>query len=117
MMNMFGCIFCQVATHDTPAKILYEDELCVVFQDISPKAPVHLLVIPRKHITSLNENLEDEKSLLGHMLTVVGRMAKEQGIDGTGYRTVINTNAEAGQTVFHLHIHVLGGRILHWPPG
>jgi histidine triad (HIT) family protein len=117
MIAMSGCIFCQVAAHEKPAKVLYEDEQCVAFQDISPKAPVHLLIIPRKHIMSLNENLEGDKALLGHLLTVVGRMAKEQGIDGTGYRTVINTNAEAGQTVFHLHIHVLGGRILHWPPG
>jgi len=117
MMKMFGCIFCQMAAHEKPAKIVYEDDHCIVIQDINPKAPVHLLVIPRKHITSLNENLEDDKTLLGHLMIVVGRMAKEQGIDGTGYRTVINTNAEAGQTVFHLHIHILGGRIFHWPPG
>ena len=100
-----------------PAKILFEDEQCVVFQDLNPKAPVHLLVIPRKHITSLNDDLDEDKELLGHMMTVVGRMAKERGVDGTGYRTVINTNAEAGQSVFHLHIHILGGRIFRWPPG
>jgi histidine triad (HIT) family protein len=117
MMKMVGCLFCQVAAHEKPAKIIYEDEQCIAFQDINPKAPVHLLVIPRKHITSLNDDLENEKALLGHLLTVVKLVAKEQGIDGTGYRTVINTNAEAGQTVFHLHIHVLGGRILRWPPG
>jgi histidine triad (HIT) family protein len=116
-MKMFGCIFCQVAAHEKPGKILYEDSQCLVLQDIHPKAPVHLLVIPRKHIRSLNEDLDDDKALLGHLLTVAGRMAKEQGIDSTGFRTVINTNAEAGQTVFHLHIHVLGGRIMHWPPG
>lgn len=117
MMKIFGCIFCQVAAHEKPATIVYEDEQCVVLRDIRPQAPVHLLVIPRKHVTSLNDNLEDDKLLLGHLLTVVARMAKEQGIDGTGFRTVINTNAEAGQTVFHLHIHLLGGRILGWPPG
>jgi histidine triad (HIT) family protein len=117
MMKMFGCAFCQVAAHEKPAKIVYEDEECVVFCDINPKAPVHLLVIPRRHIASLNEIMEKDKPLLGHMMTVVGQMAKEQGIDGSGYRTVINTNAEAGQTVFHLHIHILGGRVLHWPPG
>ncbi|MBN1567246.1 MAG: histidine triad nucleotide-binding protein [Acidobacteria bacterium] len=116
-MKTSGCIFCRVAAHEAPAKILFEDERCIVFQDSSPKAPVHLLVIPRKHITSLNDNLDEDKELLGHMMTVVGRMAREQGIDGTGYRTVINTNAEAGQSVFHLHIHILGGRILRWPPG
>ena len=117
MMKAFGCVFCQVAAHRKPASIVYEDEQCLALQDINPKAPVHLLVIPRKHIASLNDDLQEDKALLGHLLTVVGRVAKEKGIDGTGYRTVINTNAEAGQTVFHLHIHVLGGRILHWPPG
>lgn len=117
MTRMFGCIFCQVAAHQKPAQILYEDDLCLVLQDINPKAPVHLLVIPRKHIVSLNDDLENDKVLLGHLLTIVGRMAREQGIDRTGYRTVINTNAEAGQTVFHLHIHILGGRVLRWPPG
>jgi histidine triad (HIT) family protein len=117
MMKMLGCIFCQMAAHKRPADILYEDEHCLVIRDINPKAPVHLLVIPRKHIVSLNENLNGDKLLLGHLLTVIGQMAKEQHIDGTGYRTIINTNAEAGQTIFHLHIHILGGRILHWPPG
>ena len=114
---MSRCIFCQVAAHEQPARILYEDELCLAIQDTNPKAPVHVLVIPRKHISSLNEDLEKDKALVGHLLTIAARMAKEQRIDGTGFRTVINTNAEAGQTVYHLHIHVLGGRIFHWPPG
>jgi len=114
---MSECIFCRVAARESPAGIVYEDEACVAFRDINPQAPVHLLVVPRRHITSLNDNLEQDKELLGHLLTVVSRMAREQGIDGTGCRTVINTNAEAGQTVFHLHIHLLGGRRLHWPPG
>jgi histidine triad (HIT) family protein len=117
MREVAGCIFCEVASRKKPAMILYEDERCVAFQDIHPMAPVHLLVIPRRHITSLNENLENDKELLGHLITVAARMAKEQGIDGSGFRTVINTNAEAGQSVFHLHLHVLGGRILRWPPG
>ncbi len=114
---MFGCLFCQVVAHEKPAKILFEDEQCIVIQDIYPKAPVHVLVIPRKHITSLNDDLENDIALLGHLITVAGSIAKAQGIDGTGYRCVINTNAEGGQTVFHLHIHVLGGRIMRWPPG
>ena len=117
LMKMFGCVFCQVAAHESPAEIVYEDEHCVVFKDINPKAPVHLLAVPRRHISSLNEDLEADEKLLGHLLTVAGRVAKQHGIDGTGYRTVINTNAEAGQTVFHLHLHILGGRILRWPPG
>ena len=114
---MSGCLFCKIAAHESPAEILYEDEDCLVFRDVRPQAPIHLLIIPRKHITSLNDDLEDDKTLLGHMMTVVRKMAKEQGIDGSGYRTVINTNAEAGQTVYHLHIHILGGRRLRWPPG
>lgn len=114
---MSGCIFCRVACGEMPARIIYEDDHCVAFHDINPKAPVHFLVIPRKHITSLNDLLEDDQLLLGHMMTVASRMAKEQHIDGTGYRAVINTNAEAGQTVFHLHIHIMGGRVFHWPPG
>ena len=89
---MFDCIFCGIAAHEKPATILYEDELCIVFRDINPQAPIHLH--PRRHITSLNDNLEDDKELLGHMLTVVGRTVKAQGIDGTGFRTVINMNAE-----------------------
>jgi len=117
MMKLFGCVFCHVAAHKRPAKIVYEDKQCVVFRDINPQAPIHLLVIPRKHIPSLNEKLEADKELLGHLVIVAARMAREQGIDGSGFRVVINTNAEAGQTVFHMHIHVLGGRIMSWPPG
>ena len=117
MMKMFGCIFCQIAAREKPGKILFEDESCVAFEDIHPKAPVHFLVIPRKHVASLNENTQEDEAVLGHLLLVAGRLAREKRIDGSGFRTVINTNAEAGQTVFHLHVHVLGGRILGWPPG
>src|SRR5262249_12429043 len=115
MMRMFGCIFCQIAGREKPARFVYEDERCLAFQDINAKAPVHILVIPRVHVTSLNE--ANDEALLGHLLVVAARLAREQGIDGTGYRTVINTNAEAGQTVFHLHVHLMGGRIMTWPPG
>jgi histidine triad (HIT) family protein len=117
IMKMFGCTFCRIAARQMPSTILFEDEQCVAFQDAHPRAPVHILVVPRKHIASLNENLTEDEALLGHLLTVAARMAKEKGIDGTGYRTVINTNAEAGQTIFHLHVHVMGGRIMRWPPG
>jgi histidine triad (HIT) family protein len=117
MVKMFGCIFCQIAEGQKPAKLLFQDEQCIAFQDINPKAPVHFLVVPRKHIPSLNENTEEHEPLYGHLLAVAARLAKEHGIDRTGFRTVINTNAEAGQTVFHVHLHILGGRILKWPPG
>lgn len=114
---MVGCVFCRIAAHQSKATILYEDDQCVAFEDIHPQAPVHFLVIPRKHITSLNAELAGEELLLGHLLQVAARLAEEKGIDGTGFRAVINTNAEAGQTVFHLHVHILGGRIMRWPPG
>src|SRR5690242_4119382 len=115
LMSILGCLFCDIAAHTKAATILYEDDQCLAFQDIAPKAPVHVLVIPRKHIVSLNDS-EDEP-LLGHLLSTAARIAKEKGIDGTGYRTVINTNAEAGQSVFHLHLHLMGGRVMKWPPG
>ncbi len=114
---MFGCLFCQIVAREKPARILYEDELCVAFEDIHPKAPVHVLVIPRKHMVSLNDDLSQDEAIVGHLMAVAGKVAKSKGVDGTGYRTVINTNAEAGQTIFHLHVHVLGGRTLGWPPG
>lgn len=109
---MSGCLFCDIVAHDKPARIVFEDEWCVAFEDIHPHAPVHLLIVPRKHISSLNEDLSAEKELLGHLLVVASKMAKKNGIDGQGYRLIINTNAGAGQTIFHLHVHVLGGRIM-----
>ncbi len=111
------CIFCLIAGHRAPAAILYEDDRCVVFRDSSPQAPVHLLVVPRRHVASLNEALDGDAALLGHLVAVAGRAARDQGVGGTGYRVVINTNREAGQTVGHLHLHVLGGRLFGWPPG
>jgi histidine triad (HIT) family protein len=113
---MAGCIFCRIASGEIPAKIEFQDDRAVAFQDTSPKSPVHVLVIPRRHIESLNDELEDE-GLLGHLLAVGARIARDKGIDGKGYRTVINTGAEAGQSVFHLHVHVMGGRTMLWPPG
>jgi len=117
MTKMFGCIFCQIVSREKPAQIVFEDDQCIALRDIDPKAPVHILVIPRKHIGSLSDDLSEDERLLGHLLAVGALVAKAKGIDRTGFRTVINTNAEAGQTVFHLHVHVLGGRIMRWPPG
>jgi histidine triad (HIT) family protein len=117
MTRMFGCAFCRIAAGQSNATILYEDDQCVAFEDIHPQAPVHVLVIPRKHIASLNAELTGEELLLGHLLQVGVRMAAEKGIAHKGFRIVVNTNAEAGQTVFHLHLHILGGRIMRWPPG
>ncbi len=114
---MDGCIFCRISERQAPAKIIYEDEWVVAFQDLNPQAPVHLLVVPRKHLPSLEEALPEDEMLLGHTLTVAARLARERGLETKGYRTVINNGSWAGQSVFHLHVHLLGGRIFRWPPG
>ena len=113
-----NCIFCQVVAGEISADIVHRDERAVVFRDINPQAPVHLLVIPREHVESLDEAAgRGDDETLGHLLRVASRVAHQEGLSEKGYRTVINTGAGAGQSVFHLHIHVLGGRPLHWPPG
>lgn len=106
------CLFCKIATGDIPAETVYEDELVIAFKDINPQAPVHMLVVPRKHISTLNELKADDKSLVGHMVATAQQLAKDNGIDEAGFRLVMNCNAEGGQTVFHIHLHLLGGRQL-----
>ncbi len=110
------CIFCKIANNQIPSPKLHEDEQVVAFRDISPQAPTHFLVIPREHLQSLAHTAHDHAPLLGHMLAVAADVARSEGL-GNGYRTVINAGADGGQTVDHLHIHVLGGRAMHWPPG
>jgi histidine triad (HIT) family protein len=112
-----NCIFCKIVAGEIPAAKVYEDERAVAFRDINPQAPTHALVIPRAHVASLNEAGEADEALLGHLLVVAARVAREAGHAEGGYRTVINTGPDAGQTVFHVHVHVLGGRALTWPPG
>jgi histidine triad (HIT) family protein len=114
---MNDCLFCRIIDRKIPAKIVYEDERVVAIEDIHPQAPVHLLVIPRHHLPSLLEVKTEDEALLGHLFLVASQLARERGLDSKGYRTVINNGAGAGQTVFHLHVHVLGGRSFHWPPG
>ena len=111
------CIFCKIVAGEIPAAKVFEDERAVVFRDINPQAPTHALVIPRAHVASLNEAGEADEALLGHLLLVAARVAREEGLAESGYRTVINTGAGAGQSVFHIHVHLLGGRPLTWPPG
>ena len=112
-----NCLFCRIVAGEIPAQVIYEDEDCLAFRDINPQAPLHALVIPRRHIESLSAAEESDAALLGHLLRVAARIAHEEGVAGSGYRTVINTGANAGQSVFHLHAHALGGRSLGWPPG
>lgn len=112
-----GCIFCEILERKRPAKIIYEDENCIAFEDINPQAPVHTLVIPRKHISTSLDIQEEENGLVGHLFQVANKIAKEKGIAERGFRLVLNCNPESGQTVFHVHLHILGGRFMHWPPG
>jgi histidine triad (HIT) family protein len=109
-------IFKKIIDKQIPAQIVFEDELCLAFKDVDPKAPTHILLIPKKEVASLNELQPADRDLLGHMMLLVPRIAKEQGLH-EGYRTVCNTGKNGGQSVFHLHIHILGGRALSWPPG
>jgi histidine triad (HIT) family protein len=111
------CLFCRIVAGEIPADLVYQDESCIAFRDINPQAPVHVLVIPREHIESLDEAGQRDEGTLGHLLRVAARVANKQGLSESGYRTVINTGAGAGQSVFHLHLHVIGGRTLSWPPG
>jgi Diadenosine tetraphosphate (Ap4A) hydrolase and other HIT family hydrolases len=106
---MENCPFCKIIAHELPATILYEDELAIAIQDLHPLTPVHVLVIPKQHIASLNEITPEQNALLGELLLTARKIAFAQGIGETGYRVVINTGAGGGQSVFHLHIHVLGG--------
>ena len=108
-------IFSRILSGDIPCDEVYNDEQCIAFRDIQPQAPVHILVIPRQAITSLREVELQDKELLGHLLLVVAQIAKKEGLDN--WRTVINTGSKAGQSVFHLHLHIIGGRSLTWPPG
>jgi histidine triad (HIT) family protein len=112
-----NCIFCKIVAGEIPAAKIFEDDRAVVFRDINPQAPTHALVIPRAHVASLGEAGGGDEALLGHLLLVAARVAREAGHAEGGYRTVINTGPDAGQTVFHIHVHVLGGRRLTWPPG
>jgi histidine triad (HIT) family protein len=114
---MENCLFCRMIEGRAPAKVTYADEQVVAIEDVHPQAPVHLLVLPRKHLSSLQEAAPEDEPLLGRLLTVAARLARERGLDTKGYRTVINNGAWAGQSIFHVHVHVLGGRVFHWPPG
>jgi len=109
-------IFLKIIQREIPAEIVYEDDLCLAFRDVHPQAPVHVLLIPKKPVASLNELSSEDIALSGHLLQTVPKVAAQLGLSG-GYRTVINTGPHGGQTVFHLHIHILGGRDLTWPPG
>ena len=114
---MSDCLFCHIVARTIPATLVYEDDLVVAFDDINPQAPTHTLVIPRKHVTSIAELEDSDVGLLGRLMLAGNKISKLKGIADSGYRFVINTGEDGGQSVFHLHLHVLGGRHMAWPPG
>jgi Diadenosine tetraphosphate (Ap4A) hydrolase and other HIT family hydrolases len=112
-----NCIFCKIIAGEIPSTKVYEDDVCVAFNDIDPQAPTHILVVPREHFESLDKAQSGHKETLGNLLLTAAEIARQKGFAEAGYRVVINTNADGGQTVFHLHVHLLGGRRFIFPPG
>jgi histidine triad (HIT) family protein len=116
-MSEADCLFCRIVSGEVPGDFVHVDERAVAIRDVNPQAPTHLLVIPRDHLESLDDASQRDEALLGHLLRVAARVANAAGLAEDGYRTVINNGSGAGQSVLHLHVHVLGGRPLNWPPG
>jgi len=111
------CLFCKINNGEIPAEILYQDDDVTAFRDISSQAPTHFLVIPKKHISTINDFESSDAELIGKMYLTAKKICAEEGVSGSGFRTVMNCNEDGGQTVFHVHLHVLGGRAMSWPPG
>ncbi|ATB43639.1 histidine triad nucleotide-binding protein [Cystobacter fuscus] len=114
---MSDCLFCKIRDGLIPAKVVYRDEQCLAFEDINPQAPTHVLFIPQKHIATVNDIASEDREVVGHLFVAAAKLARERGHADNGYRVVMNTQRDAGQTVFHIHLHLLAGRPLHWPPG
>ncbi|MBM7581818.1 histidine triad (HIT) family protein [Caldicoprobacter guelmensis] len=114
---MDDCIFCKIVSKQIPSRIVYEDDSILAFHDIDPKAPVHVLVIPKQHISSINEVTQENSQVIAHIFATMPRIAQQLGVKDSGYRVVVNCGKDAGQAVNHLHYHLLGGRSLTWPPG
>ena len=114
---MTDCLFCKIAGGEIPADIVFESDSALAFRDINPKAPTHVLISPRRHVSTINDMEPDDESLVGSLFTAARKIAADEGLADDGYRVVMNCNEAAGQTVFHIHLHLLGGRTLKWPPG
>lgn len=112
-----SCIFCKIIDKKIPSRVVYEDAVAFAFEDINPQAPVHILIVPRKHIPDIQSMTDQDRETIGHLFWIAAKIAADKGLTGGGYRTVINNGPDAGQTVFHIHLHMLSGRIFHWPPG
>jgi len=117
MADSNDCIFCKIAAKEIPSKVVYETEYILAFEDINPQAPVHILIIPKKHIPTINDIEESDRELVGELVHTAKEIAVEKGIESNGYRLIFNCNKDAGQEVFHIHLHLLGGRKMKWPPG
>ena len=113
----YDCLFCKIISGEIPSNEVYSDDQVYAFHDINPAAPTHVLVVPKKHISAVNDSSEDHQSLLSALLVAANRIVTQLGLEEAGFRYVINTGGDGGQTVFHLHLHILGGRPLGWPPG
>jgi histidine triad (HIT) family protein len=111
------CLFCKIIEREIPGSIVYEDDRVIAFNDIKPQAPTHVLIVPKRHIESLNELQPGDDQIVGELIRRAAAIAKERGVSAGGFRTVFNTNGDGGQTVFHIHVHLLGGRRMQWPPG
>jgi histidine triad (HIT) family protein len=116
-MTERDCLFCRILDGDIPADIVYESETGIAFRDINPQAPTHIVIIPRRHIATINDINADDHEIVGSLYTAARTIAQQEGFSKKGYRTVMNCNKAAGQTVFHIHLHLLGGRVFTWPPG
>jgi histidine triad (HIT) family protein len=114
---MADCLFCKIVRREIPVTIVYEDDHVLAFNDVNPQAPTHVLLVPKRHIASLNDLTPADDALVGELARRAAAIAAERAIAASGYRTVVNTNRDGGQTVFHIHLHLLGGRSMHWPPG
>jgi len=114
---MSDCLFCRIAAGDIPSEIVYQDDEVVAFRDINPQAPQHILIIPRRHIETVLDLTNDDNELIGHMMLTAGRIARDLGLSERGYRLVFNCKRDGGQDVYHIHLHLLGGRRMGWPPG
>ena len=114
---MSDCLFCKIRDGQIPAKVVYRDEQCLAFEDINPQAPTHVLFIPHKHIATVNDIAPEDREVVGHLFVAAAKLARARGHADNGYRVVMNTQRDAGQTVFHIHLHLLAGRALAWPPG
>lgn len=116
-MSESNCLFCKILSGDIPADIVFESDTAIAFRDINPQAPTHVLIIPRKHIATINDVSPDDHAIVGSLYSAAREIAATEGLSEEGYRAVMNCNEAAGQTVFHIHLHLLGGRPLGWPPG